>query len=124
MQRLKRWREVGNRKQSGSTGTRLVLTSRLAFTNATARMGFRLSPTCSPIRYGLGCPSGYLFIGILNDKGRYRQHPSDSSTDSDTFNPTRIYGPSEGALDSDASNRAIWRSTICRLMTYGGFACP
>lgn len=74
MQLLNRWREVGNRKQSGSARTRLVLTSRLVFTNATARMGFRLSPTCSTIRFGLGFPSGYLSIGILNDKGRYRQH--------------------------------------------------
>jgi hypothetical protein len=41
--------------------------------HATARTGFRLSPSCSPIRYGLAFPRGYLFIGILNDKGRYRQ---------------------------------------------------
>src|SRR5208283_1297455 len=33
--------------------------------------GFRLSPTCSPIRYGLIFPRNCLFIGIVNDKGRY-----------------------------------------------------
>jgi hypothetical protein len=42
------------------------------FTNAIAGRGFRLAPTYSPIRYGLVFPSGCLFIGIVNDKGRYR----------------------------------------------------
>ena len=32
---------------------------------------FRLSHTCSPIRYGLVFPRDCLFIGIMNDKGRY-----------------------------------------------------
>ena len=39
-------------------GMWLVTRSRLVFTNATARTGFRLSPTCSPIRYGLAFRRG------------------------------------------------------------------
>jgi len=35
-----------------------------------------LSLTCSPIPYGLVFPRGCLFIGIVNDKGRYRRHPT------------------------------------------------
>ena len=42
--------------------------------DAIADPGFRLSPSCSPIRFGLVFPRGCLFIRIVNDKGRYRQH--------------------------------------------------
>src|SRR5580704_4726169 len=35
-----------------------VRRSRLVFANATARTGFRLSPKCSPLRYGLAFPRG------------------------------------------------------------------
>ena len=52
----------------------LVTISRLVFTNAIAGPGFRLSPSCSPIRFDLVFPRGCLFIRIVNDKGRYRQH--------------------------------------------------
>jgi hypothetical protein len=51
--------------------SRSVTTSRLVFTNASARTGFRLSPTCSRIRYDLAFRREYLFIAIPNDKGRY-----------------------------------------------------
>jgi hypothetical protein len=46
----------------------LILESRLAFTNAIAGWGFRLSPSCSPIRFGLVFPRGCLFIPIVDDK--------------------------------------------------------
>src|ERR1039458_1181266 len=53
----------------------LLLKSRQVFTKANAAPRFRLSPTCSPIRYGPVFPGRCLFIGMVNDKGRYRQHP-------------------------------------------------
>ena len=55
---------------SGARLTRSVMTSRLVFTNAIAGPGFRLSPPCSAIRFGLVFPRGCLLNRIVND-GRY-----------------------------------------------------
>ncbi len=49
---------------------RLVTGSRLVFTKNDCVPGFRLSPKCSPICYGLVIPRG-RFIWVMNDKGRY-----------------------------------------------------
>ena len=49
----------------------LLPESRLVFTKNDYVPGFRLSPKCSPICYGLVIPRGRFFIGIMNDKGRY-----------------------------------------------------
>ena len=38
--------------------------------DAIADPGFRLSPSCSPIRFGLVFPRGSFFTRIVHDKGR------------------------------------------------------
>lgn len=55
------------------------------------RGGLRLSPTCSPICYGLVFPRGCLFIGIVHDKGRYH-----SPTPTGNPEAVRLYGNSFG----------------------------
>ncbi len=58
--------EAANRKLSGFDGG----ISRVKWASVyqcDCGAGFRLSPTCSPIRYGLVFPRGCLFIGIVHD---------------------------------------------------------
>jgi hypothetical protein len=72
---------------------RLVTRSRALFTNAIAGPGFRLSPSCSLIRFGLVFPRGCVFIRIFNDKGRFyhslnrRREKEAAATDSVPSSP-------------------------------------
>src|SRR5258707_6550499 len=66
--------EAANRKLSGFDGG-ISRVKWASIYQCDCGAGFRLSPTCSPIRYGLVFPRGCLFFGIVHDKGRYRQHP-------------------------------------------------
>src|SRR5882762_4557107 len=81
--------EAANRKLSGFDGG----ISRVKWASVyqcDCGGGFRLSPTCSPIRYGLVFPRGCLFIGIVHDKGRSHQESRSPFLKGSNSVPTRL----------------------------------
>jgi hypothetical protein len=93
--------------------------SRLVFTNAIAGPGFRLSPSCSPIRFDLVFPRGCLFIRIVNDKGRYRQHRAQSRLRKPSSR-VECHSESESIIDRFSEVLLASDVTFCRL--YRGVA--